>query len=45
MVSNDKKLVKHLQRQYSNEKVIEKHMNQNKILNDDEVSTYIYIYL
>ena len=37
MVQNDKKLVKHLKKQYSNEKVIENNINQNKVLNNDEV--------
>ena len=37
MVQKDKKLVKHLQREYSNEKIVQHHINKNRIVNDEQV--------
>eukprot|EP01083_Nonionella_stella_P001901 5469_1 len=37
MVQKDKKLVKHLQREYSNEKMAQHHINRNRIVNPEEL--------
>lgn len=44
MVQKDKKLVKHLQREYSNEKIVEQLMNKNRNVDPQQVC-YIYIYI
>lgn len=40
MVQKDKKLVKHLQREYSNEKMKEHHINKHRNVNPEQVRRY-----
>jgi len=41
MVQKDKKLVKHLQREYSNEKIMEQHINKNRNVNPEQLGDSI----
>eukprot|EP00483_Globobulimina_turgida_P002764 UN02769 len=43
MVQKDKKLVKHLQREYSNEKMVQHHINKNRNVNPEQLNKLVQV--